>query len=37
VGKPDERRSLGRRKRRWEDSIKTDLREMRLGAWTGSM
>ena len=28
VGKPEERRPLGRRKRRWEDNIKVDLREL---------
>jgi hypothetical protein len=28
VGKPEGRRSLGRRRRRWVDNIKTDLREI---------
>jgi hypothetical protein len=28
VGKPDSKRSLGRPKRRWEDNIKMDLREI---------
>jgi hypothetical protein len=30
VGKPEERRPLGRPKRRWEDIIKTDLQDMGL-------
>ena len=28
VGKPDEKRPLGRPRRRWEDNIKMDLREV---------
>jgi hypothetical protein len=28
VGKPEGKRSLGRLKRRWEDSIKMDLQEV---------
>jgi hypothetical protein len=28
VGKPEGRRSVGRRRRRWEDNIKTDLQEV---------
>ena len=28
VGKPEEKRSLGRLRRRWEDNIKMDLREV---------
>jgi hypothetical protein len=28
VGKPEGRRSLGRRRRRWEDNIKTGLQEV---------
>jgi len=28
VGKPEGDRSLGRPRRRWEDNIKTDLREV---------
>jgi hypothetical protein len=32
VGKPVERRPLGRIRRRWEDNIKMDLREV---AWGG--
>jgi hypothetical protein len=37
VGKPERRRLLGRRSRRWEDNIKIDLREEELGgmAWIG--
>jgi hypothetical protein len=36
VGKPEGRRPLGRPRRRWEDNIKMDLREVRW-AWTGSI
>jgi hypothetical protein len=31
VGRPEGRRPLGRPRRRWEDNIKTDLREMGFG------
>jgi hypothetical protein len=31
VGKPEGRRPLGRRKHRWEDSIKLDLQEVGCG------
>jgi hypothetical protein len=31
VGKPDGKRPLGRPRRRWEDNITMDLREMRCG------
>ena len=31
VGKPKGRRPLGRPRRRWEDNIKMDLREVRWG------
>jgi hypothetical protein len=31
VGKPEGRRQLGRSRRRWEDNIKMDLREVRWG------
>jgi hypothetical protein len=31
VGKPEERRPLGRPRRRWEDNMKMDLRE--IGFW----
>jgi hypothetical protein len=37
VRKPEERRPLGRPRRRWEDNIKMDLREVGWGAWTGSI
>jgi hypothetical protein len=37
VGKPDGRRPLGRPRRRWEDNIKMDLREVGWGAWAGSI
>jgi hypothetical protein len=33
VGKPEGRRPLGRPRRRWEDNIRMDFREM--GVWTG--
>jgi len=35
VGKPEERRPLGRPRRRWEDNIKTELQEVGwgLGDW----
>jgi hypothetical protein len=36
VGKPEGRRPLGRPRRRWEDNIKIDLREVGWGwAWIG--
>jgi hypothetical protein len=31
VGKPEEERPLGRPRRRWEDVIRMDLREIGLG------
>jgi hypothetical protein len=31
VGKPEGKRSLGRRRRRWEDNIKMDLQETGCG------
>jgi hypothetical protein len=31
VGKPERRRPLGRPRRRWEDNIKIDLREIGFG------
>ena len=34
VGKPEGRRSLGRPRRRWEDNIKMDLREVGWGGGT---
>jgi hypothetical protein len=30
VGRPGGKRPLGRRRRRWEDNIKMDLREIRI-------
>jgi hypothetical protein len=36
VGKPKEKRLLGRPRRRWEDCIKRDFQEVRCGVWTGS-
>jgi hypothetical protein len=35
IGRPEGRRPLGRPRRRWEDSIKTDLREIGFGMWIG--
>jgi hypothetical protein len=32
VGKPEGKRPLGRPRRRWEDNIKLDLREIRWGS-----
>jgi hypothetical protein len=37
VGKPEERRPLGRPRHRREDNIKIDIREVGWGAWTGSI
>jgi hypothetical protein len=37
VGKPERRRPLERTRRRWEDNIKVNLREVGWGAWTGSI
>jgi hypothetical protein len=34
VGKPEEKRSLGNPRRRWEDNIKMDVKEVGC-AWTG--
>ena len=31
MGKPDGKRPLGRRRRRWEDNIKMDLQEVECG------
>jgi hypothetical protein len=31
VGKPEEKRPLGRPRRRWEDNIKMDLQELGCG------
>jgi hypothetical protein len=35
VGKPEGRRPLGRRRRRWEDGIRMDLEEIGWGVWRG--
>jgi hypothetical protein len=35
VGKPEGKRPLGRPRRRWEDGIKMDLREIVWGVWSG--
>jgi len=37
VGKPEGQRPLARPRRRWEDSIKMDLRKWDVGVWTGSV
>jgi hypothetical protein len=37
VGKPEGKRSLVRTRRRREDNIKMDFKELGVGAWTGSM
>ena len=33
VGRPEGRKPLGRPKRRWEDNIKMDLKELGCDAW----
>jgi hypothetical protein len=35
VGKPEGKRPLGRPRRRWEDGIRMDGREIGLGVWIG--
>jgi hypothetical protein len=35
VGKPEGKRTLGRPRRRWENGIRMDLREMTWGVWIG--
>jgi hypothetical protein len=35
VGKPEGKISLERPRRRWEDGIKTNLREIGRGVWIG--
>jgi hypothetical protein len=35
VGKSKGKRSLGRPRRRWENGIRMDLREIGLGVWIG--
>jgi hypothetical protein len=34
VGKPEGKRQQGRPRRKWEDNIKADLREVGCGVWT---
>jgi hypothetical protein len=36
MGKPEGKRPLGRRRRRWVDNIKIDLRDIGM-VWTGSI
>jgi hypothetical protein len=37
-GKPEGKRLLGRPRRRWEDNIKMDLKDVEFGGlWTGSI
>jgi len=35
LGKPDGKRTLGRRRHRWVDNIRMDLRRWDVGIWTG--
>jgi hypothetical protein len=35
VGKPEGKKPLGRPRRRWNDGIRMDLREIGLGVWIG--
>jgi hypothetical protein len=35
VGKPEEKKPLGRPRRRCADNIKTNLEEIERGTWTG--
>jgi hypothetical protein len=35
MGRPEGRKPLGGPRRRWEDNIKMDLRDVVWGAWTG--
>jgi hypothetical protein len=35
VVKPERKRPLGRPRRRWEDGIRMDLREIGFGVWIG--
>jgi hypothetical protein len=35
VRKPEEKRPLGRSRRRWKNNIKMDLQQIRCGVWTG--
>ena len=33
IGRPTEKRPLGRSRRRWEDNIRMDLEEIGINAW----
>jgi hypothetical protein len=35
VGKPEGKRPLGRPRRRWEDGVRMELREIGFGVWIG--
>jgi hypothetical protein len=35
LGKPEGKRPLGRSRRRWEDGIRMDLKEIGLEVWIG--
>jgi hypothetical protein len=35
VGEPERKRPLGRPRRRWDDNVKMDLKEVGCGVWTG--
>jgi hypothetical protein len=35
VGKPEEKRQLGRPRRRWKDGIKMDIMQIGWGVWRG--
>jgi hypothetical protein len=35
MGMPEGKRPLGRPRRRWEDVVRMDLREIGLGVWIG--
>jgi hypothetical protein len=37
VGRPEERRPLGRPRHRWEDNIKLDLQQVGLGGTTSGI
>jgi hypothetical protein len=37
VGKPEERKSLVRPRRRWKNNIKIDLQDVEWRTWTGSI
>jgi hypothetical protein len=35
VGKPERKRPFGRPRRRWEDGIRMNIKEIGLGVWIG--